>query len=524
MLWLALHLPLLSLEAFCATLPDSAGPRPPVALIDGHQLGAVNSAAAACGLRPGQKRATALALAPALLLGQADAKRDAAALQAVAHAALAFTPQVALEASDPAAATVVLEVQPSLRLFGGLARLLQRLDEALAPLGHRVQRAAAPTPLAAALLARWHPVDSARGLDAAALLHGAHHRDLAALTALLDTAPVWLLGPGREHWEALQGMGLHTLGDLRALPRGGLARRFGAGLLDDLDRAHGRRTDPRQPLLLPPAFDSTLELYSRADDTGQVLAGATLLLARLLVWAQARQVRLRAFTLSMQHEPRRYEAAPPATVLRIELAEATLDRSHLLLLLRERLGRCTLAAPTLALAMHCHEVAAGPAPNAELFPSRQNEAEGLARLLERLRARLGDGAVLRVLPLADHRPERAQCEVPALGAVQAGAAGVDPAACAPGATLLPLLRPGWLLPEPLPLPVAVHEQLPRYQGRPLRLLSGPERIESGWWDGAPTARDYYIAADHDGQLLWIWRNRLPDAQGDLQWFLQGRFG
>jgi len=27
-----------------------------------------------------------------------------------------------------------------------------------------------------------------------------------------------------------------------------------------------------------------------------------------------------------------------------------------------------------------------------------------------------------------------------------------------------------------------------------------------------------------GALLWIWRNRLPDAQGRMPWFLQGRFG
>jgi protein ImuB len=617
MLWLALHLPSLSLEAYCATLPQADTARP-VALLGAQGLSAVNALAAQRGLRAGQRRATALALVPDLLLGQADPARDAAALLAVAHAALAFTPMVvldgdrasarssasirtggaasaALDASQALTATVLMEVQPSLRLFGGLTGLLQRLDAALVPLGHQVLRAAAAHPAAAALLARWQP--SARAVSAALgsmvrparsvaaepndksavairrrrvsvdgkartdapsslnpppprpiqspsehLLHSPHTHQPAALAALLGAAPVEGLRTAQTHAEALLGMGVHTLADLTALPRSGLARRFGAALLDELDRLHGRRPDPRVPLLLPAAFDAALELHARADTTDQVLAGAQVLLGWLLAWAQGRQVRLRAFALRMRHDRHR-GITLPATVLRIELAEPTLDPAHLRLLLRERLGRCTLAAPTLSLALHCHEVAAGAAPNAELFPSRQAEAEGLAQLLERLRARLGDAAVHRVLPVADHRPERAQQQVPAQGAVQPLSVqplsvqqpSVQPlsarAADAAAVTLsppahLPLSRPAWLLPVPQPLHVAVHERLPRYQGRVLCLLSGPERIETGWWDGHPVARDYYIAADEDGTLLWIWRERLPaadEADPAPQWFLHGRF-
>lgn len=613
MLWLALHLPALSLEAYCALLPSEQAAQP-VALLcaqaGAQRLAAVNAAAAQRGLQPGQRRATALALVPELLLGQACPRRDADALQAVAHMALAFTPMVALAFTsmvalaagpagadaaagtagapgaasaskegpgraaalpaaplDPAQATVLLEVQPSLRLFGGLAALLQRLDAALAPLGHHVQRAAAPTPGAAALLARWQP--SARAVAAALgplarssraaassmspaaspvspaaaaaqaataaepLLQGPHLRQAAALAALLGAAPVALLASAGPHLETLQGMGVHCLADLAALPRSGLARRFGTALLSELDRLHGRLPDPRLPLPVPPAFDSTLELQARADTTAQVLTGAQVLLGRLLAWAQGRQVRLCAFVLRMRHDRHR-GSTPPATVLRIELAEPSLDPAHLHLLLRERLGRCVLAAPTLMLALHCHEVTTGAPPNAELFPTRQGADEGLAQLLERLRARLGDAAVHRLLPLADHRPERAQCPVPARGAVQPPLAGPG-AAPVPATALpshLPLSRPVWLLAEPLPLRVAVHERLPRYRGRVLRLLSGPERIETGWWDNQPVARDYYVAADEDGTLLWIWRERLPvhggegrerGAAASRPWFLHGLF-
>ena len=532
MLWLALHLPLLSLEAFSATLTPEARARPAV-LIAEHCVCTVNAAAAARGIRPGAKRATALALAADLLLAQADAARDDAALQAVAHAALAFTPAVTLQDGQ----TVLLEIHASLRLFGGPAALRQRLLEALAPLGHRVQMAAAPTALGAALLAQWQPAD--RG----DLVLGAHATRLQALQALLDEAPVWMLGapwtrqaestpqggrrtlgrpggspgPGQVHWDALQGMGLHTLADLRALPRSGLARRFGEGLLDDLDRALGLKPDPRRPIQLPATFDTRLELFASADSTAQVLHAAAVLLARLVAWAQARHARVAAFTLRLLHERHR-QAVVPATELRVALAEPALDAAHLQVLLRERLANVELAAPTLELQLHCSHLVAGQAPNGELFPTQASQAEGLLRLLERLRARLGDDQVQRLTAVADHRPEHASRAVPAQGP----APPLPAAAMAAAASPLPLHRPAWLLPEPLAL--AERDAQPLLEGRPLQLVSGPERIEAGWWDGSPTARDYFIAQAVDGSLVWLYRGRLPAVPGEVNWFLQGRFG
>ena len=96
MLWIALHLPLLSLESFAATLSPELSAQP-IALMDAHRIVSANAPARALGVKPGIKRATALALAPQITLGLADAVRDAQALTAVAHAALAFTPTVAIE-------------------------------------------------------------------------------------------------------------------------------------------------------------------------------------------------------------------------------------------------------------------------------------------------------------------------------------------------------------------------------------------------------------------------------------------
>lgn len=512
MLWIALHLPLLSLESFAATYCGAADVVP-MAVLDAQHIAHANPAAQALGVKPGVKRATALALAPHLVLGQADPPRDAQALAAVAHIALAFTPSVSLQTAPERAAapqTVLLDVQRSLRYFGGLDALLTRLHEALAGLGHRIHCVHAPTAMGAALLARFH--------------QQLRCPDLAALRAALDAAPVWLLGPGREHWEALQGMGLRTLADLRRLPRAGIARRFGEALLSELDRARGDQPDPREAIVVPDRFESRAELFARADTTEQVLQGATVLLARLVAWLAAQHAQVRRFTLAMQHEARRGSGTAAPTSLSIALAEPSRDPAHLLVLLRERLARLPLSAPTFELRLCADEIVHRAPPNGELFPTPGSEAEGLTRLIERLQARLGNEQVQRLVLVHDHRPERGSpAQAVDADAVASVKLGQKPGrkAIAPRSNPHIAPRPVWLLPEPEPLPE--RQSRPWFEGRALQLLSGPERIEAGWWDAGLAERDYFIAQALDGALLWIYRTRLPLSAGAQGWFLQGRF-
>ena len=510
MLWIALHLPLLSLETFAATLPPEPcdpGVDRALALVDAHHIVSANAAARALGVKPGLKRATALALAPQITLGQAQPARDAQALTAVAHAALAFTPQVVIEpaAVDSAPHTVLLEVQASQRYFGGLAALRQRLLAALSPLGHRLHIASAATPLGAALLARVHRELECAGLE--------------DTRRALASAPVWLLGPGRAHWEALQGMGLRTLSDLGTVPRAGLARRFGEQVLSEFDRAMGHRPDPREPLTVSPVFDTRIELFALADTGEQLLHGASVLLARLVAWLSAQHAFVRRFTLVMHHEQRsrRDTTQPAVTKLEIALAEPSRDSAHLLVLLRERLAPLQLPAPTLELGLHAEDIAHRAPPNAELFPTSASEREGLTRLIERLQARLGPEQVTRIAPAQDHRPERATVSRIADAQMRPGRAA-KPADTGAGL----LVRPVWLLQHPEPL--RERDAGPLLDGQRLHLISGPERIETGWWDAGLVERDYYIAQQPGGALVWIYRSRRPVLPQAPNWFLQGRFG
>jgi protein ImuB len=78
-------------------------------------------------------------------------------------------------------------------------------------------------------------------------------------------------------------------------------------------------------------------------------------------------------------------------------------------------------------------------------------------------------------------------------------------------------RPLWLLQAPQPL--GRDGNRPWLDG-PLALGAGCERIDTGWWDGQPVARDYYVAVTSEGERLWIYR----DLRGAGGWFVHGIFG
>lgn len=536
MLWLGVHLPQLSLASWLAELDDAAAAQP-LALQGPHRLLAVNPAAAAAGVAPGMKRATALALCPTLRLGPVDPARDARALQAAAHRLMRFTPTVV--ALPPQG--LLAELQPSQRCFGGLAALADQLRQDLAALAQPLQLAWAPGAQAAAWLARWQPDPTPPAQQTRALLAPVprpgqpHSPDAAWAEAQrrLEALPATVLVSQAAQAEALQAMGLATVADWRAQPRAGLTRRFGAAPLAALDRAWGLLPDPREPLRPPQRFADALELHGRTDDATVLLEAATRLFERMAAWARALQARVGRFTLEWRHESRlRASAAGPAGAhasrLTLALAQPSADPAHWRGLLRERLAREPLAAPVLGLALSCDEPVAGAPPPSSLFADLDEAGhEGLLRLLERLQARLGDEGVARLQAAPEHRPEQASAQAPWRPGTAAGPvappglarpdlAGIDPA------QRPRLSRPAWLL-EP-PSPLAERQGRPWLAGEPLRLLAGPERIETGWWDEAAAARDYFVAQAPSQALVWVYRLRPAPPPGEPGWFLHGRFG
>lgn len=508
MLWIGIHFPSLAIEAFglarCAS-PDDADQA--FAVCAQGVLLQVCPQAQARGLDAGMPRATALALLPTLLLRDRDPSRERDTLLQAATWALQFTPSVSLQhdatAEHPTTAGLMLEVAPSLRLFGGLPALLSRLREGLRQLGLHGSIGCALTATGAWWMAR--------------------HRDgLCAiepdeLAARLDSLPVTVIERAAAHRDVLASLGVHSVQQLRALPRAGLARRFGPALLREIDQAFGRVPEARAWFEAAPIFAAGLELPASSDDTHTLLTGARRLLSSLGGWLSARQAAACAITLRLAHEE------PPDTLLTLQPAEPTANEARLAALLRERLDIVRLRAPVGALHLDCDQIVACATRNGSLFPMHDEARESLGRLVEQLQARLGRERVLLLAERADHRPERAcrleQASFEAL--LPGGKDGARAAAASPPTAGGALPRPLWLLERAQPL--TERQQRP-WLGGPLTLLAGPERIETGWWDGHLVQRDYFIAADDDGLLFWIYRERPGRDQSAAGWFLQGRFG
>lgn len=441
---------------------------------------------------------------------------EAAALQALTHWALQFTPRVAQVEE-----AVLLELRASLRLFGGAAALRARVAAEAPQLGASALSWGAPTGLAALALARAGRGGCALddGEGAAALESGP-----APACALLDALPLEVLSAARAHVPTLLRSGCATLGALRQLPRAGVARRFGAELLQALDQAYGLRPEGWCWVVPAERFELGLELPWRVEQAAALAQGAHRLLLALCGWLAARQGGATAFTLRWAHDAMRSRSAGAGGELTVRTAEPTRDVAFLHRLLSEHLHRAVLQAPVGALALALLEWRALAPASAELLPAAPGSAatgEPLGQVLERLSARLGVEQVRRPLLLADHRPEWMQRWLGVHEALPRAAEAAPVPAWA-------LPQPGFVLAQPLRL--ATQGDRPLYQG-PLQLLAGPHRIEGGWWHrlaGAAGAersghvqRDYWLAWSAHAGLLWIFQTRLADDA--TAWYLHGSF-
>jgi protein ImuB len=308
-----------------------------------------------------------------------------------------------------------------------------------------------------------------------------------------------------ELLDQLLGMGLRTVGDLLRLPRGGVVRRFGQAWLDELDRALGRRADVRRGFRSPERFDERCLLEHEIDAATGLGIACEPLLARLQDFLRQRQAAIAVLAVDCRHR------AHSLTRLRIGLAAPSGDVTHLRGLLAEQLATLSLPAPVIAIRMHSgalleQELATDCFRNLTPQPA---SADALPRLIERLRARLGNAAMFGVDSVEDHRPERAW------RVIEAGEKGEEGRKSRKKGKE-GRRRPLWLLAQPRMLPFT---PVPS-PSSPFHLLLGPERIETGWWDGREVKRDYFVARDARGVRLWVYRDR----GAPQNWYVHGLFG
>ncbi len=430
--------------------------------------------------------------------------------------ALQFTPRVTL--LDEA---VLMEVQASLRLFGGAGELAARVRVDSPALGV-VSVAWAATALGALALARAQREDVGHACDSG----GGGEVDTTLLAERLDPLPLTVLTVTAPHADTLAQLGCRTLGDLRALPRGGLTRRFGSALVEALDQAYGLRSPVFSWVTLPQTFCARLDLMARVENAMALVFAANRLLLQLQGWLVARNAGVTAFILRWQHDGLRPQPGEKGDALVIRTAQPMRDMAHLSRLLAEQLARVQLAAPVETLILEVDSICDYRPPTASLLPDAAEDRDALNRVLERLAARLGAQRVVRPVLREDARPEWAQQWVPASAPMRARPVRARQESATVRNEGLP--QPTFLLPEPLRL--AVRGNRPLYQGE-LQLLLGPHRVEGGWWhrvelaggtaESRQVARDYWVALSAHAGALWVFQTRV--AGEDAAWFLHGVF-
>jgi protein ImuB len=504
--------------------PGAPPPKPaPFVLTDrgarGVTLHALNDGARSLGLHRGQNHADACAIAPHLVSAPAEPERDREALRRLALWAERFSPAVAADTTLPGQEGLFLDMTGGTHLFGGEAAMLADLRRRLAVAGIPARLAIADTPGAAWALARF-------SVEAEVIAPSGRTRE--AIAGL----PMEGLRLADDALVLLRRFGLKRIGELYGLPRAGLARRFrgeaGLRLVERLDQALGVSGEALEPVRPAPAYRAFM-VFAEPVTHIEGIAFRAPDLARALAEHLGRDGRgvRRLALIGFRVDGR-------TTAIEATLSAPADAPEHMLRLLREKgLEHLDLGFGIDALMLVARQ--------AEPMRARQNEMaedgrgaaaapEALAGLIDRLQARLGEGAVRRPQTRESWVPERSEAWV---------RAGPE----APSAGVVQIDRPRPILLLDPPESVVALAELP--DGVPARFIwrradrrvvkaQGPERLGAEWWRPEPglmnrpaRTRDYYRVEDDQGHRYWLFREGLyarEDADHKPSWWLHGVFG
>jgi len=520
---------------------------PPVRRVSGiptvtaERVGAQMLVAAACpaaralGIEPGSPLTRARLVVPALRVFPADRAADRADLLALARmAALRWSPAVSLSgdhgagdhgAGDQGAGDhgLFVELTGTAHLHGGEERWARGAVRVLARLGVEARVAVADTAGAAWALSRHS------GRRTLLCPPGAHPEMIAGLpTAALRLEPA--------HVELLHRLGADSVAHMAALPRKGMARRFGGALLRRLDQAMGAVPEPFRPVDVPEPV-RIVQRFAEPVMTAEVIERWLEALTPRFCEALARAgLGVRAVAFAAERVDGSVQA------IRVGLSRPSRDPGHLLRLLKRRIAE---VAPGWGLdSLGLHAIRVEPLGAEALVPRLAGDAlPDLAPLVDVVADRT-DGRVWRHVPVESDVPERSVSRTRPLDPPDAGAVPLraddvrrldrrkrvhpwDPRWPRPARLLR---RPEELLHVIAELPDRAPARF-TWRGVTYRVVGsdGPERVGGEWWlrlAETHAVRDYWQVEVGDGQRFWLYRrgDGLRTETGDLRWFLHGLFG
>lgn len=517
-------------------------------------ISALNTAASAEGLQPGQPLRDAHAMCAGLVVRPRNRAAEAAFLAALRRWAGKFSPWVAEAGEDG----LTIDLTGCAHLFGSEAALMETAGQDCAEMGLSVQMGLADTLGAAWALARYAGEDAAPDRSGDAIDQEARatrsraqkrsprqsakrrHWTRGGAAPQLQAPPPEpgrIAGAGQAYGALgplpvaalrldgatvaqLNRLGLRRIGDLLGQPRAGLARRFGRGLVLRLDQAMGSAPEPVSPARSPDHFAVRLTLPEPIGLMEDLLAGIDRMLPRLCARLETRGKGARVLRL----EAHRCDQEMEAVTLGLARASREPDRIRPLLEMKleqidagygiDMLRLEVLQAEAIHARTPAGHMQAGAAARA-----RQEDGAALEDLIGRLGARLGLEAITRYHPAESHIPEKTFTVQAAAWSEPAAGAWPQP----PRPRPLLLWRPELVTAPERP---EVPERF-RWRARDWELAGaeGPERIAPEWWLEDPEwrsgVRDYWVVATRSGERLWLFF-----AHGGALspgWFCHGSF-
>src|SRR5262245_25286504 len=363
----------------------------------GPRIVSLNTAARNGGLSLGELLSNARSKVLDLQVCDADPITDAKALQKLALWAMQYSPLVTAWDQANGADGLFLNITGCAHLLGGEERLLVDLQHRLRSFGLYPRLAVADTAGAAWALARHCK------------------RNLTILPSRADAdalsdAPCAACRLPDEAVMVLLRLGFRRSGELIDQPRAPFGTRFNTTLLSRLDQALGRAPEPLIPVVPPPIYRAQMQFLEPIMDQEQVLQAATRLLETLVQDLTRDAVGARLLRLLL------FKMDGEAVSLDLGLAAPSRDARHIAQLIGLRLYRLQSAFETdfgfEAAALHVLSADDMAEHHHQFAISRHMAApEELARLVDRLQQRLGDGAVRQFRALQSHIPERAVTKI-----------------------------------------------------------------------------------------------------------------
>ena len=437
---------------------------------------------------------TALALCPELEVLPRQIEQEQQLLQQLALVAYSFSPVVILTDSGlfNHSSGLWLEISGCYKLFKGYDALLRELDYRLRFQSITAVNGIGQNPLAAKLLC---------GPDFETQLP-----DQTEIQRRLLSTDLSLLEINRKQQQSFKQLGLNTVGDLLALPRSALSRRFNAELMLTIAQLNNEKPFNAPRFQPANSFRDLIQNPQGIFNKESLLFPMKTLLQHLCQYLMARQCHCRE--IEWHFEP----LIGDSQKMQIQLSGSQNNWSTLLMLSRLQLERLELPRSIEQIILHADQFIEAPMGvfNLDLFDDKQT-AQQSCELIDSLNARLGIDALSQPILNQDYLPEQASTlAIPGKHSSTAFNQKLDETLDENQKAPQPL----WLLTDPALVQMR-NQQL--YWRQPLTLISGPERLCGNWWQ-AEQQRDYYLACDSNGARYWLFRET-----SSQRWFVHGLF-